>query len=82
MGVGEGANEIPDQLLEQLRKRAIYYKSQMPQKLKVYHYSKKRKLRRMMDVYKIYLQTGFLFYFDRRAEHLYVVANFVLDVIS
>ena len=42
MGVGEGTNEIPDQLLEQLRKRTIYYKSQMPQQLKVYYYSKNK----------------------------------------
>ncbi|KAI9256504.1 hypothetical protein BDA99DRAFT_516598 [Phascolomyces articulosus] len=34
MGVGEGTNEIPDQLLEKLRKRTIYYKPQMPQNLK------------------------------------------------
>ena len=42
MGVGEGTNELPDQLLEQLRKRTIYYKAQMPQQLKVYYYSKKK----------------------------------------
>lgn len=35
MGVGEGTNEMPPHLLEQLRKRAMYYKSQMPSNLKV-----------------------------------------------
>ncbi|KAI8646365.1 hypothetical protein BD408DRAFT_359645 [Parasitella parasitica] len=30
MGVGEGTNEMPDHLLEELRKRPIYYKSQAP----------------------------------------------------
>ncbi|KAI9470622.1 MAG: hypothetical protein EXX96DRAFT_585109 [Benjaminiella poitrasii] len=33
MGVGEGTNEIPDHLLDQLRKRPIYYKTEEPKEL-------------------------------------------------
>lgn len=35
MGVGEGTNEIPDHLLDELRKRPIYYESELPQDLPV-----------------------------------------------
>lgn len=35
MGVGEGDNEMPEHLLEELRKRAIYYKSEMPKDIQV-----------------------------------------------
>lgn len=34
MGVGEGTNEIPQHVLENLRKRTMYYRPQMPQNLK------------------------------------------------
>jgi hypothetical protein len=35
MGVGEGTNEMPEHLLEELRKRPIYYKSQAPKDIQV-----------------------------------------------
>lgn len=35
MGVGEGTNEMPEHLLEELRKRAIYYKSEAPKEIQV-----------------------------------------------
>ncbi|KAG0745658.1 hypothetical protein G6F57_006697 [Rhizopus arrhizus] len=35
MGVGEGANEIPDHLLNDLRKRPVYYKRQLPNEIPV-----------------------------------------------
>ncbi|KAL9541114.1 hypothetical protein MBANPS3_009305 [Mucor bainieri] len=35
MGTGEGTNEMPDHLLEELRKRPIYYKSEAPTELQV-----------------------------------------------
>ncbi len=35
MGVGEGDNEMPEHLLEELRKRTIYYKSEMPKDIQV-----------------------------------------------
>ncbi|CAO3654017.1 unnamed protein product [Cunninghamella echinulata] len=34
MGSGEGTNEMPEHLLEDLRKRAIYYKSEVPKNIK------------------------------------------------
>ncbi|KAI8983082.1 hypothetical protein BDB01DRAFT_792396 [Pilobolus umbonatus] len=34
MGVGEGDNEMPDQLLDELRKRPIYYESKYPTELR------------------------------------------------
>ncbi|KAL9559142.1 hypothetical protein PS6_000946 [Mucor atramentarius] len=33
MGVGEGTNEMPEHLLEELRKRPIYYKSEAPKEI-------------------------------------------------
>ncbi|KAG0191307.1 hypothetical protein DFQ28_000482 [Apophysomyces sp. BC1034] len=33
MGVGEGAHEMPEHLLDELRKRTIYYKTESPQTL-------------------------------------------------
>lgn len=39
MGVGEGNNEMPDHLLDELRKRAIYYKSETPKEIQVMPYS-------------------------------------------
>lgn len=38
MGVGEGANEIPDHLLNDLRKRPVYYKRQLPNEIPVSTY--------------------------------------------
>ena len=35
MGTGEGTHEIPKHLLEELRKRPIYYKSEAPKQLQV-----------------------------------------------
>lgn len=35
MGVGEGNNEMPDHLLDELRKRTIYYKSEAPKEIQV-----------------------------------------------
>ncbi|CEP08633.1 hypothetical protein [Parasitella parasitica] len=35
MGVGEGTNEMPEHLLDELRKRPIYYKSQAPKEIPV-----------------------------------------------
>lgn len=37
MGVGEGTNEMPEHLLEELRKRPIYYKSEAPKEIQVSH---------------------------------------------
>jgi uncharacterized membrane protein len=35
MGVGEGTNEMPEHLLEELRRRPIYYKSEAPKEIQV-----------------------------------------------
>lgn len=35
MGTGEGTKEMPDHLLDDLRKRSIYYKSATPENIKV-----------------------------------------------
>lgn len=36
MGIGEGDNEMPEHLLEELRKRPIYYKSnEIPKEIQV-----------------------------------------------
>lgn len=35
MGTGEGTKEMPDHLLEDLRKRTIYYKTSTPDEIKV-----------------------------------------------
>lgn len=35
LGVGEGDNEMPEHLLEELRKRTIYYKSEIPKDIQV-----------------------------------------------
>ncbi|KAI8099896.1 uncharacterized protein BX664DRAFT_310820 [Halteromyces radiatus] len=38
MGVGEGTNEMPEHLLEDLRKRSVYYKTEVPKKIKACRY--------------------------------------------
>jgi hypothetical protein len=35
MGLGEGTNEMPEHLLEELRKRPIYLKTQVPKDIQV-----------------------------------------------
>lgn len=35
MGVGEGVNELPDHLLQNLRKRAVYYRPERPKEIPV-----------------------------------------------
>lgn len=38
MGTGEGTNEMPDHLLQELRKRPIYYKSEAPKEIQACRY--------------------------------------------
>lgn len=35
MGVGEGVNELPGHLLQNLRKRAVYYRPERPKEIPV-----------------------------------------------
>lgn len=75
MGVGEGTNEMPEHLLEELRKRPIYYKSEAPKEIQVSHavghhtYTQKCRISYLLLVY------------NRHADILCITVGFVLEKI-
>ena len=70
MGVGEGDNEMPEHLLEQLRKRPIYYKSEIPKDIPV------KKTYVYFDFERITHVYG-----DRLANIPFIMADFALGKI-
>lgn len=69
MGTGEGTNEMPEHLLQELRKRPIYYKSEAPKEIQVRIYAR--------GLYKKMAKAHILVV-NRHADILCIMVDFVL----